>query len=157
MAKGVQRTKKAEPEPTLTIGEVANRCGVAVSALRFYEDKGLIKSTRTSGNQRRYPRSTLRLVAVIRVAQRAGLPLDVIKAHLDKLLAGPVTGKQWRALSAEWREMLDDRITSLMHLRDQLDSCIGCGCLSLKDCPLRNPGDVLGQEGPGARLWVEHR
>lgn len=141
-------TKKA-----LTVGEVAARAGVAVSALHFYESRGLIRGTRSAGNQRRYPREVLRRVSVIKAAQRLGIPLAAIA---DALAALPdertPTVADWRRLSARWKAELDDRIDKLTRLRDDLDGCIGCGCLSLRRCPLRNPGDELGREGPGARV-----
>ncbi|MDM9561999.1 MULTISPECIES: redox-sensitive transcriptional activator SoxR [Bordetella] len=137
----------------LTVGEVARRSGVAVSALHFYEAQGLIRSRRNAANQRRYPRAVLRLIAVIKVAQRTGIPLAEIRARLAHLPHDrPVSAADWRALSAQWRAELDDRIDRLVRLRDQLSSCIGCGCLSLEDCPLRNPADVWAGEGPGPRL-----
>lgn len=136
--------------PSLTVGEVAARSGLAVSALHFYEAKGLIASVRSGGNQRRYPRSVLRRVAVIKIAQRMGLPLATIADALQALPAGRTpTVADWRRLSAAWREELDQRIATLTLLRDQLDGCIGCGCLSLKACPLRNPDDSLGATGAG--------
>lgn len=134
----------------LSVGEVAARSGLAVSALHFYESKGLISSTRSDGNQRRYPRGVLRRLAVIRVAQRMGLPLAVIADAFRKLPEGKApTVADWRRLSAAWREDLDARIRTLTMLRDQLDGCIGCGCLSLRACPLRNPQDSLAGQGPG--------
>ncbi|WP_407354371.1 redox-sensitive transcriptional activator SoxR [Luteimonas sp. R10] len=137
----------------LGVGEVAARSGVAVSALHFYEKKGLIHSLRTAGNQRRYPRDVLRRVAVIKVAQRAGIPLAAVREALDTLPDGRTpTAADWSRLSRRWHADLDDRIARLTRLRDQLDGCIGCGCLSLKACPLRNPEDALGEEGPGPRL-----
>ncbi len=143
----------ADAPVLLTVGEVAARSGVAVSALHFYEERGLITSVRDAGNRRRYPRGVLRRVAVIKAAQRTGVPLAEIRAALDSLPAGrPLTTADWQRLSAVWRAALDTRITQLTALRDQLDACIGCGCLSLAACPLRNPGDVLAAEGPGARL-----
>lgn len=140
----------------LTVGEVASRSGVAVSTLHFYETKGLIESERTRGNQRRYARPVLRRIAIIRIAQRAGLPLAEIKFNLDQLPTGIVAASDWTRLSAHWREMLDERIAGLLQLRDQLHGCIGCGCLSMKACPLRNPGDVLGREGYGPKLLQDH-
>lgn len=141
------------PKPELTVGELARRSGVAVSALHFYEAKGLIFSRRNAGNQRRYPRETLRRVAVIRVAQKLGLPLGVIGDALAELPdARAPSAADWAALSARWRADLDARIARLTGLRDDLDGCIGCGCLSASVCPLRNPDDRLGAEGPGARL-----
>lgn len=142
-------------EQTITVGEVASRSGVAVSAIRFYEARGLIRSTRTSGNQRRYARNVLRRIAVIRIAQRAGLSLAEIKDHMDTLPEGRLTVEEWERLSLGWRELIDKRITSLIQLRDRLGGCIGCGCLSLRKCPLRNAGDVLGKQGPGPRLLIE--
>ncbi|AYV48761.1 redox-sensitive transcriptional activator SoxR [Caulobacter flavus] len=141
---------------TLSVGELAKRAGVAVSALHFYEAKGLIRSLRTEGNQRRYPRGMLRRVAIIKVAQRTGMPLNEIKAALAALPDDRAPSQEnWRDLSAAWREDLDARIRRLTQLRDQLDDCIGCGCLSLTICPLRNPRDQLAAEGPGPRLLDE--
>ena len=137
----------------LTVGEMARRAGVPVSTLHFYEKKGLITSRRTAGNQRRYPRGLLRLVAIIRVAQRAGIPLAEIKDTLSFLPDDRApTAREWRELSARWKERLEDRIRSLTQLRDDMQGCIGCGCLSLKVCPLRNPSDILGKLGSGPLL-----
>ncbi|AFM18925.1 redox-sensitive transcriptional activator SoxR [Mycolicibacterium chubuense NBB4] len=137
--------------PELTPGELSARSGVAVSALHFYEREGLITSRRTSGNQRRYPRETLRRVAFIRMSQRLGIPLARIREALATLPSDRVpTSKDWARLSAGWRADLDQRIGHLERLRDNLAGCIGCGCLSLKVCALANPGDVLAAEGPGA-------
>jgi MerR family transcriptional regulator, redox-sensitive transcriptional activator SoxR len=137
----------------LSIGEVAARSGVAISALRFYESKGLIRSMRSAGNQRRFPRQVLRRVAVIKVAQSLGIPLKAIQDAFGRLPEGrPPTAADWNKMSARWRAVLDDRIARLSRLRDQLDTCIGCGCLSLKDCPLRNPLDRLSERGTGAQL-----
>ena len=137
----------------LTVGEVAARSGVAVSAIHFYEAKGLIRSRRNPGNQRRYPREVLRLVAVIKVAQRIGIPLAMIRDALATLPHGRTpTAGDWRKLSAVWKRGLDERIERMMGLRDSLTGCIGCGCLSLKVCPLRNPRDRLGEQGSGPRL-----
>jgi len=137
----------------LSPGEVAKRSGVAVSALHFYESKGLIKSIRNSGNQRRYTRDVLRTVAIIKIAQRIGIPLATIGDAFGVLPNGQSINKNdWKRLSSLWREELDRRIHTLTALRDELDGCIGCGCLSGADCPLRNPGDRLGEEGTGARL-----
>jgi MerR family redox-sensitive transcriptional activator SoxR len=137
----------------LSVGEVAERSGVAVSTLHFYESKGLIHSQRNRGNQRRYPRGILRRVAVIKVAQRTGIPLSEIAEALSILPHDrPLTAKDWRRLSETWKARLDERIDRLTKLRNQLDGCIGCGCLSMQECPLRNPWDALGAEGPGPRL-----
>jgi len=137
----------------LTVGEVAKRSGVAVSTIHFYEAKGLIRGWRTEGNQRRFPRDVLRRIAIIKVAQRTGISLNEIRDALKKLPpARAATTAEWRDLAARWRADLNDRIDRLVRLRDQLDSCIGCGCLSLGNCPLRNPWDKLSADGPGARL-----
>jgi MerR family transcriptional regulator, redox-sensitive transcriptional activator SoxR len=145
--------KTDPPSKQLTVGEVATRSGVAVSAIHFYENKGLIKSWRTSGNQRRYPRMVLRRLAVIKAAQRVGIPLRDIHAALHSLPQGRTpTQRDWAALSARWRAELDDRIDRLTKLRNELSNCIGCGCLSLSSCPLYNPGDKLAKQGPGPQL-----
>jgi MerR family redox-sensitive transcriptional activator SoxR len=137
----------------LTPGQLAERSGAAVSALHFYEREGLITSSRTSGNQRRYSRDTLRRVAFIRTSQRVGVPLAEIRSALETLPEGrSPTKADWARLSRRWRHDLDRRIEQLLRLRDTLDSCIGCGCLSLRSCSLRNDHDRLGDEGAGARL-----
>ena len=138
----------------LTIGHLAERAGVATSAIRFYESKGLISSVRTTGNQRRYEQSVLRRVAFIRTAQRVGLSLEEICEALATLPDGRApTKSDWYRLSKAWRPRLDEQIERIERLRDRLDSCIGCGCLSLKTCALSNPGDVAATVGPGAR-WI---
>lgn len=142
-------------EGSLTIGEVAERTGVSPSALRFYEAEGLITTTRSSGGQRRYARSTLRRVAFIRVAQRVGLSLDEIRCALDTLPRSRTPTKaDWGRLSAAWRPRLDEQIAVLERLRDELTSCIGCGCLSLRSCTLYNPADVAASRGPGPRYLL---
>jgi MerR family transcriptional regulator, redox-sensitive transcriptional activator SoxR len=136
----------------LTVGEVAKRSGVAVSALHFYEAQGLVRSRRTAGNQRRYPREALRRVAFIRASQGVGIPLRRIKAALEELPGGRTpTRRDWEHLSEAWRDELDDQITRLQRLRDNLSGCIGCGCLSLDLCKLVNPDDIAGGQGPGPR------
>ena len=139
----------------LTIGAVAERAGLAVSAVRFYEDKGLITSVRSAGGQRRFRRDVLRRLAFIQAAQRVGLTLDDIGRALATLPAdaGP-TGQEWKQLSSSWRPLLDERIRLLEALRDQLDECIGCGCLSLERCRLRNPYDRAAKLGAGARYLM---
>lgn len=137
----------------LTVGEVAARSGVAVTALHFYESKGLIRSQRNAGNQRRYARAVLRRVALIKVAQRLGIPLAQIGEALKALPDDRApTAADWKFLSEQWRQELDERINQLTLLRDRLNGCIGCGCLSMEACPLRNQGDVLGEQGPGAHF-----
>ncbi|NJA87671.1 redox-sensitive transcriptional activator SoxR [Rhodocyclus tenuis] len=139
--------------PLLPIGVIARRSGVAVSTIHFYESRGLITSVRTEGNQRRYAPVVLRYIAVIKVAQRTGIPLEEIREALRRYLPGSkLSAAQWKTLASEWRDDLDERIKRLTRLRDELNQCIGCGCLSLEDCPLRNPGDSLGSKGPGARI-----
>lgn len=147
--------RKARRIPrTLSVGQVASRSGVAVSALHFYESKGLISCTRNTAGHRRYPREVLRRVAVIKAAQRIGIPLADIGAALATLPKRRTpTAEDWRRLSDSWRASLDERIDKLTKLRNQLDGCIGCGCLSLDSCPLRNPDDTAAQAGPGARLF----
>jgi len=135
----------------LTIGQLAERAGVATSAIRFYESRGLIRSVRTTGNQRRYERSTLRRVAFIRTAQRVGLSLDEIASALATLPENRTPTKaDWSRLSRTWRPRLDEQIERLERLRDRLDGCIGCGCLSLRTCALTNPDDEVAPRGPGA-------
>jgi MerR family redox-sensitive transcriptional activator SoxR len=137
----------------LSVGEVAQRSGVAVSTVHFYEAKGLIVSIRNAGNQRRYAPGVLRHISIIKVAQRVGIPLAEIEEVLGCYQPEAKLGKvQWGAAAAKWRENLDERIQKLQRLRDELNSCIGCGCLSLQDCPLRNPDDVLSEQGPGPRI-----
>lgn len=140
-------------EDFLTVGEVALRSGVAVSTIHFYEAKGLISSIRNAGNQRRFHRSELRRIAVIKVAQRAGISLSEVHDALATLpTQRNVSAADWARLSKRWKAALEERITRLEALRDDLAGCIGCGCLSLRDCPLRNPQDELAAEGPGPRL-----
>ncbi|WP_110813233.1 redox-sensitive transcriptional activator SoxR [Pseudoroseicyclus aestuarii] len=137
----------------MTVGDMARRSGVPVSTLHFYEKKGLITSRRTHGNQRRYPRGLLRHVAIIRIAQRAGISLAEIKETMSSLPEDRApTAAEWRRMSAMWADRLNDRIKTLSQLRDDMQGCIGCGCLSMKDCPLRNPKDVLGKAGAGPIL-----
>jgi MerR family redox-sensitive transcriptional activator SoxR len=139
----------------VTIGELAARTGVAASALRYYEKLGLIRAERSSGNQRRYARSTIRRVSFIRIAQRVGLSLDEIREALATLPEERTPTKaDWTRLSKLWRRRLDDQITLLHRLRDNLDGCIGCGCLSLQSCALNNPGDWLAATGTGPRILL---
>ncbi|RKS08655.1 MerR family redox-sensitive transcriptional activator SoxR [Nocardiopsis sp. Huas11] len=136
----------------LTVGQVAERAGVAVSALHFYERQGLIHSRRTAGNQRRYRRDTLRRVSFIRISQRVGLPLARIRQALDALPDNRTpTPRDWARVSEQWRDELDTRIAQLIRLRDDLTDCIGCGCLSLDTCTLSNPDDELAASGTGPR------
>jgi MerR family redox-sensitive transcriptional activator SoxR len=136
----------------LTVSEVARRSGFASSALRFYEREGLVQATRTSGNQRRYERNVLRRLAFVRAARNVGLSLDEVKAALATLPDGRTpTRSDWTRLSRTWRARLDGQIAALEKLRNGLDSCIGCGCLSLQRCAMSNPGDVAAGAGPGAQ------
>lgn len=137
-------------EDELTIGALSERTGVAASALRYYEAEGLLRATRSAGGQRRYARDTIRRVSFVRIAQQVGLSLDEIREALSSLPEGRTPTKaDWERLSASWRPRLDARIALLERLRDGLQRCIGCGCLSLKVCHLANPGDVMAARGPG--------
>ena len=139
----------------ITIGEVARRSGVAASALRYYEDRGLIESERAGSGHRRYPRAVLRRIAFIVFAQRVGLSLDEIDTELGKLPSEVVpTGRDWSRLSREWTSRIDQRIAELERPKVGLTECIGCGCLSLDRCRLANPADRAGRQGPGPRFWI---
>nr|WP_296069100.1 redox-sensitive transcriptional activator SoxR [uncultured Actinoplanes sp.] len=138
---------------TLAIGDFAARSGVAASALRYYEREGLIRSTRTAGNQRRYLRSELRRVAFIRIAQQVGVSLDEIREALNSLPENRTPTKaDWARLSARWQHKLNERIALMERLRDQLTGCIGCGCLSMQRCHLINPSDRLSARGQGPQM-----
>ena len=142
----------------LPISEVARRSGVASSALRFYEERGLITSERAGSGHRRYPRPVLRRIAFIVFAQRIGLTLDEIGEELAKLPPDRAPSRRdWERLSSTWTHRIDDRIAELERLRAGLTECIGCGCLSLDRCRLANPGDRAAAEGPGPRVWVGDR
>ena len=139
----------------MTIGEVAERSGVATSALRFYEDQGLIHPERNDSGHRRYPRTVIRVVAFIVFAQKIGLSLTEVAAELAKLPRNRVPERaDWIKLSGQWRERVDERIAELERLRDGLGQCIGCGCLSLQQCRLANPGDRVARAGAGPRFWI---
>ena len=139
----------------LTIGEVSRRSGVAASALRFYEERGLITSERAGSGHRRYPRPVLRRIAFIVFAQRGGLSLEEIGAELAELPPQRVpTRRDWNRLSQRWSERIDERIAELERLKAGLGECIGCGCLSLDRCQFANPGDRAGRKGPGPRYWI---
>lgn len=143
-------------EQQLSIGELSERTGVAPSALRFYETEGLVHSTRTEGGQRRFARSTIRRVSFIRVAQQVGLSLDEIREALASLPDQRTpTERDWQRLSRTWRPRIDERIAMLERLRDRLDGCIGCGCLSMKACRLLNPDDEAAERGPGPRYVLD--
>jgi MerR family redox-sensitive transcriptional activator SoxR len=142
----------------LTIGEVSRRSGVAASALRFYEERGLIRSERAGSGHRRYPRPVLRRIAFIVFAQRVGLTLDEIGEELEKLpLDRAPNRRDWSRLSSRWTSRIDQRIAELERLKLGLTECIGCGCLSLERCQLANPGDRAARFGPGPRYWVGDR
>ncbi|PPL19479.1 redox-sensitive transcriptional activator SoxR [Microterricola pindariensis] len=145
-----------DPTRQLSVGELAARSGVSVSALHFYEREGLLQSERNDGNQRRYRRDALRRVSFIKVSQRVGVSLADIRAALDSLPGDRAPSpRDWARISERWRAQLDARIAELQHLRTDLDGCMGCGCLSLGTCSLRNPGDELGVSGSGPRRWLE--
>ncbi|MEP4891360.1 MAG: redox-sensitive transcriptional activator SoxR [Aliiglaciecola sp.] len=134
----------------LSVGYVAKRCGVKVSTLHFYEQKGLIQSWRNAGNQRRYKADVLRRVSVIKAAQKLGISLQDIKLTFATLpLSRTPTKQDWAKLSKSWQQQLENRIQAMIKLKDSLDGCIGCGCLSMKTCPIYNPEDELAVEGPG--------
>lgn len=142
----------------LTIGDVSRRSGVASSALRFYEERGLIRSKREGRGQRHYPREVLRRIAFIVFAQRIGLSLDEIGEELSKLPENRApTGRDWSRLSGTWTARIDERVAELERLRAGLTQCIGCGCLSLERCQLSNPGDRAARLGPGPRYWIGDR
>jgi MerR family redox-sensitive transcriptional activator SoxR len=142
-------------ESVLTIGEVAKRSGVAASALRFYEERGLIRSERAGSGRRRYPRSVLRRISFIVFAQRIGLTLEEIGAELAKLPSDRIPARDdWARLSGAWTQRIDQRIAELQRLRAGLTECIGCGCLSIDKCALANPADRAGRAGPGPRYWL---
>ncbi len=142
-------------ESQITITEASRRSGVAASALRFYEEKGLISSERAGSGHRRYPRTVLRRIAFIVFAQRVGLSLEEIGAELEKLPPDRApTKRDWAKLSGTWSERIEERIAELERLKAGLTECIGCGCLSLERCKLANPGDRAARFGPGPRYWV---
>ncbi|MBT8425733.1 MAG: redox-sensitive transcriptional activator SoxR [Silicimonas sp.] len=139
----------------LSVGEVAERAGVPVSTVHYYEAEGLIESWRTPANHRRYDRRELRRIAIARIAQGAGISLAEVKEVLDRIPRGKAVGKaDWARAAEPWASLLDERIEALTRLRDQMGFCIGCGCLSLENCPLYNTDDKLGRNGPGARRWI---
>ena len=139
----------------MTITDIARRSGVASSALRFYESRGLIASERTGSGHRRFPRAVLRRIAFIVFAQKIGLSLDEIAVELSKLPHNRVPeSRDWAKLSASWTERVDERIAELQRLRAGLTQCIGCGCLTLQQCQLANPSDAVGRAGPGPRFWI---
>ena len=147
-------TKSKVTTELLSVGQIAARSGIPISTLHFYEAKGLIRSERNAGNQRRYPRYILRQLAVIRVAQSLGLSLAEIREHMATLpAAGLPTAADWRRLSSEWSRDLEEKIEKMTALKNKLTACIGCGCLSAEECPLRNPDDQAAKLGPGARAF----
>lgn len=139
----------------LPVGDFAERAGVPVSTIHFYEAEGLIESWRTPANHRRFDRRELRRVAIARIAQSVGIPLSEVKVVLDQIPRGrTVTKAEWSRAAEPWQALLDKRIEMLTRLRDQMGFCIGCGCLSVDSCPLYNPDDDLGQNGAGPRRWI---
>ena len=151
----VKVSLKSSVSELLTIGEVSRRSGVAASALRFYEDRGLIDSERAGSGHRRYARPVLRRIAFVVFAQRVGLTLDEIATELAKLPENRAPNRRdWARLSSRWSARIDERIAELERLKEGLTECIGCGCLSLGRCHLANPGDRAGARGPGPRYWI---
>lgn len=146
---------RLKPTDFIPIGEIARRTGLSVSAIRYYEDQGLIEPVRSGGNQRRFLRSDIRRLSFILIAQRLGLALGEIKLHLATLPQGRTpNARDWEAISLAIRETLDARIAELTRTRDRLDGCIGCGCLSLENCAIWNPQDQLASQGPGPRKLI---
>lgn len=142
----------------LSVGEMADRSGVPVSTLHYYETEGLIKSWRTAANHRRYDRAELRRLSIIRIAQTLGIPLAEIREVLDRLPRDrPVSSKDWERAAKRWQVDLDRRIELLERLRNQMGHCLGCGCLSIEKCPLYNENDRMGRNGPGPRRWTGSR
>lgn len=142
----------------LSVGELAERAGVSVSTLHFYEAEGLIESWRTPANHRRFDRRELRRIAIIRVAQTVGIPLAEVREVLDRIpRERAVSAAAWEDAARPWRSLLEERIELLTRLRDQLGQCMGCGCLSVDNCPLYNPDDALAAEGPGPRRWMSRQ
>lgn len=145
---------RIDPLELLSIGDLARRAGISVPTVRYYDERGLIRSTRTAGNKRLFPRHTLRRLAVVAAGQRVGLTLQEIAAALAELPSDrPPTQREWRHMSQQWAATVDRRIRQLEALQSSLDGCIGCGCLSLGKCTLFNPGDEAAREGPGSR-WL---
>jgi MerR family transcriptional regulator, redox-sensitive transcriptional activator SoxR len=141
---------------TLTIGDLARRTGLSVSAIRFYEEKGMLQPHRTRGNQRRYLRSDIRRLSFVLIAQRLGFPLDHIAWEMSQLPGGRApTQEDWQRISGWFRAVLDTRIATMERMRTHLDGCIGCGCLSLERCALANPEDLMGRDGPGPRFVLD--
>jgi len=146
------------PHSPFSVGQIAKRCGVKVSTLHFYEEKGLISSVRSAGNQRRYKPEIMRRVSVIKAAQRLGITLDEIKLSLAGLPDNRTPNKaDWEALSGQWHQLLDNRIKQLENLRDSLSACIGCGCLSLNSCPLYNKDDFLSNDGRDGAVLLDNK
>lgn len=155
MAKAPRPTDTPRAQDWLTVGEVADRCGVATSAIRYYESRGLVASTRTAGGQRRFQRETIRRIAFIGAAQAVGRSLDEISEALDALPSGRTpTQDDWTKIAKSWRPRLDQQIAELIELRDKFDACIGCGCLSLDRCAIYNAGDAAARKGVGPRYLL---
>lgn len=149
----MKKDDHGELKEFLSVGEMSKRSGVAISAIHFYESKGLLRAFRNPQNQRRYARGFLRILSFIKTAQLLGFSLEQIQEMLSKFpVKDKPTEADWQKLARRWQHDLDEKIRMLSKIRKQLDSCIGCGCLSLKDCPLRNENDRLGNKGPGAHL-----
>lgn len=140
----------------LSVGEISKRSGLPISTIHFYEEKGLISSFRNEGNQRQFSRDSLRIISLVKAAQGIGYSLDEIKSMLDKLPKDrKLTDTDWTRISKVWRKEIEDKIKALIQIRDHLNKCIGCGCLSLTECPLRNPEDKLSKKGAGAQLILK--
>lgn len=146
----------SKPQAILSVGEISKRSGLPISTIHFYEEKGIISSFRNNGNQRQFPRESLRIISLVKAAQGIGYSLEEIKSMLDKLpIDRKLTDADWTRISKVWRKEIELKIKALIQIRDHLDKCIGCGCLSLSECPLRNPEDRLSRKGAGPRLILK--
>jgi MerR family redox-sensitive transcriptional activator SoxR len=147
----------SQPKPILSVGEISKRSGLPISTIHFYEEKGIISSFRNNGNQRQFLRESLRIISLVKAAQGIGYSLEEIKSMLDKLpIDRKLTDADWIRISKVWRKEIESKIKALIQIRDHLNKCIGCGCLSLSECPLRNPEDRLSRKGAGPQLILKN-
>lgn len=147
----------SQPKPILSVGEISKRSGLPISTIHFYEEKGIISSFRNNGNQRQFQRESLRIISLVKAAQGIGYSLEEIKSMLDKLpVDRKLTDADWTRISKVWKKEIESKIKALIQIRDHLNKCIGCGCLSLSECPLRNPEDRLSRKGAGPQLILKN-
>lgn len=147
----------SQPKPILSVGEISKRSGLPISTIHFYEEKGLISSFRNNGNQRQFRRESLRIISLVKAAQGIGYSLEEIKSMLEKLpIDRKLTDADWTRISKVWKNEIEAKIKALIQIRDHLNKCIGCGCLSLSECPLRNPEDKLSRKGAGPQLILKN-